>query len=221
MYDYTVKLRDREVKFRKWKVKDKQKFKRALKEKTNPKLFEEALVFDCLEDPNITLTPEEYKWLMIQIRKESVGPTLHYDFGCLNCTKEYQFDVDFDTVFEPTYKKYESLKANGVEFKMGEIQNQAFYKEEVSKFNDEEERTLFDFLMHVKQLNGSDTFTFDELFEYVNNMDVDTADQIFTQWEEMKFSLNENKTVKCPHCNNVQKVKFDVMPGFLPQNWSV
>jgi hypothetical protein len=220
MYEYSVKLRDKQVNFRKWKVKDKNKFKAAMKENSNPRIVEQALVFDCLEDPSITLTPEEYKYLMVQIRKESVGDALHYEFICQDCGTEYEFDISIADTFIPTAKPYGKLKVKDTEFVMGEIQNLNIYKEEVSKFTDNYERSLFDFLMHVNKLNGSDTFTFDELFNFVNDMDLDIAEEIFKQWDEMKFNLKESKHVQCPNCKSTINVDFDILPGFLPANWN-
>lgn len=220
MYDYSVSLRDREIKFRKWKVKDRNKFKAAFNAGNDPKILEQALVFDCLEDPTITLTPEEYRYLMIRIRKESIGNNLHYEFGCKHCGTDYEFDIDLEDTFKPSVKPYGVLKSGNTEFEMGEIQNLKLYKEEVSKFQVEEERILFDFLMHVKRLNGSDAFRFEDLFNFVNDMDLNVADDIFNQWNEMKFNLIDTRAVQCPNCAKIENIRFDIMPGFLPENWS-
>jgi hypothetical protein len=219
MYNNTVKLRDQEVKFRKWKVKDRTKFKQALKDGLPGHVIDEALVYDCLEDPSITLTPEEFKYVMIQIRKESIGDSLQYELACQSCSKIYEVDVKLDDLFQPSYSDFGKLKHGDISIEMGRVQNKNFYREEVAKFTDNDERSLFDFLMHIKKINGSDSFTFESLFEYINNMDLDAAASIFDQWEAMKFNLNETKKVNCPYCKNHTLIKFDFMPDFVPSNW--
>jgi hypothetical protein len=216
-YKYTVKVRDKEIKFRKWKIRDKKNFIEAFK--ANDGLKVQALVYDCIEDPNIALSDEEFKWVILNIRAKSIGETLSFDIYCDNCKKYFEKDEKIVDIHRPNFKPFGILKSGNIEIEMGNIPNKEYYEDAIQQCNTPEERTFVDFLYHIKKLNGSDAFTFDTLYEFVNELDIDVGEDIFKQWDAMKFSFDTVKEVRCPYCNTKQDIWYDELYGFFPENW--
>jgi hypothetical protein len=216
-YKYTVKLRDKEIKFRKWKVKDKKNFIEGLETSDQDKV--EALVYDCIEDKNIGLSEEEFKYILLNIRRESVGKELSFDITCSSCGGEYTYTDDIINIQVPNTKSFGEIKSGNVSIKMGEIANAEYYKDAIKQCKTQAEKAFIDFLYHIKELNGSDAFTFDALYEYVNNLDILIGEDILKQWEEMKFTFDNLQQLECTHCQNKEYVLFDELFGFFPDSW--
>lgn len=216
-YNYSVKIRDKEIKFRKWKVKDKKAFLTALE--NEDQLGTESIVYDSLEDPNIPLSEEEFKYVMMHIRRESIGKELSFDFTCDSCKGEYTYTDDILQIQEAEFKPFGEIKSGNVSFKMGDIPNKEYYQDAIRQCTTYEEKFFIDFLFHIKEMNGSDAFTFDSLYEYVNDLDVTIGENIFSQWNEMKLTFDNVHSLECPHCGSTEYVQFDELYGFFPDNW--
>jgi hypothetical protein len=216
-YNNSLTIRNKEIKFRKWKVKDKKKFIDAVNAR-NAELSD-CIVFDCLEDKNVTLTTDEFKWVLMNIRAKSIGSNLKFDIDCEECDKFFEYDVPLLQVNVPTFEPFGVLKSGDITLEMGEVMSREYYHDAISQCGNNEEKSFIDMLYHVRKLNGSDAFTFDSLYEYINNMDLDVGEELFKQWNTMKFTFNTTHDVECPSCNETQKIQFDNLFGFFPDNW--
>ena len=67
-FPYELELQGRKIKFRTWKLKDKE---RLLKAKTNYEK-KKVLVYDCLENPDTPLDYIEYEYVLFNIRNTSL-----------------------------------------------------------------------------------------------------------------------------------------------------
>ena len=59
----------------------------------------------------------------------------------------------------------------------------------------------------------------DEIIDLFDNMDIDEFDNIFNQWEDIKFKIDDKYNVECPSCNDSVVYSFDEIPGFFPPSW--
>lgn len=216
-YKYSLKIRDKEIKFRKWKVKDKKNFIIALK--ANDTLAVENIVLDCLEDKTIPLTETEFKYVLLKIRDESIPYGLTFQIDCEECEKEFDYTSISSKLLTPNFKPYGEIKSGNVSFIMDEIQNKEYYIDAIRQCTTDEEKSFIDFLYHVKKVNGNDAFTFDTLYDFVNNMDIEIGEDIFKQWNDMNFTLDSVQMVTCPHCKHEQYIQFDELYGFFPDSW--
>jgi hypothetical protein len=215
-YEKSVKLMDKNIRFRKWKIKDKKKF---LSNKSDSILVKEALVYDCLEDKKISLSNEEYNFLLIQIREASLKEKIEYFFECPSCEKEHKFTADLTKIVSGDFKQYGLLSSGKHEFVMQRILNRDFYEKHMSEQTDKEEMKLIDFILHIKSYNDNDALSFNELNSIINDLDVDVFEDCFKQWEEMRFKLNSFSNVECPNCKTSTEYEFDDFPGFFPSSW--
>lgn len=215
-YDFSLKIRDKEIKFRKWKVKDRKNFITALK--NNDRDGVERIVFDCIEK-QVPLTEEEFKYVMMNIRSVSIGEDLAFNIDCEQCEEEFSYITPVTEAITPNFKEFGVIKSGNFSLKMGEIANKEYYEDAIRQCRDDEEKAFIDFLYHVKEINGSDAFTFDKLYNTINELDIGIGEDIFRQWEEMRFTFDTVKQLECPHCNHLQFIKFDELYGFFPDSW--
>jgi hypothetical protein len=217
MFDHELKIRNKTIKFRKWKVKDKKNFIESIKN-DNPEGISN-LIYDCIDKPDIALSQEELKYILLNIRAKSLGETLSFNVDCNQCEKEFAFDTNILNTMQPTSQKYKTIKADNLIIKIGEIPNKEYYDDALYQCSTEEQKYLIDFVYHIKEYNGNNGFTFDQVFDFVNNLDIDVGEEVFKQWDSMKFKLNEIITTTCPHCKHEQLVQLDELYGFFPDNW--
>ena len=215
-YEFSTKIRDVEVKYRKWKVKDKKKF---INSDGNKKELREALVYDCIEDKKIALSEDEFKFLLIKIRETSLEDKVEYNFQCDKCSEEFHFVADLNEIMTAEYKPYDEIVVKNHIFKMGELKNREFYEDAMAIAESIDEKNLLDFILHIEAYNDGDGYTFNQLNDIINELDADVFEKIFLQWEEMRFKLNSVYEVICPHCNHGTYYEFDDMPGFFPASW--
>jgi hypothetical protein len=214
-YNFSTKIRDKEVKYRKWKVKDKKKYTKALIEKnTNDTI--DALVYDCIEDKNLPLTINEYRYMLMKIRCETIGSIVDFNIDCIKCGNEFLIEEDINNVLKPSYKDYGILKTDSTTLKMGYIKNKQTFIEYLNKANTSREIYLIEFLMQIEEINGEDVFTIEYLNDFIDNLDYGDAEELFYQWEEMLFNIDSKHKATCPNCNHTDEYNFEKIPDFYP-----
>ena len=124
-FPYELELQGRTIKFRTWKVKDKENL---IKAKTNYDK-KKALVFNCLENPNEALDYLEYEYVLFNIRNKSLpNYVTKYVLRCPNCGTVYNCNVHFSDILEKNDRKYTEIKSGNYSIKVGNIKNQEFYE---------------------------------------------------------------------------------------------
>ncbi len=221
IFDNEVSIKDRVIKFRKWKVKDRKKFIALLKEDDiNYHGLTDSLVYDCLENKQEILTPDEYRYILTAIRIKSVSDNIKFDFKCENkeCEKDYSVDLKLSEVLSPLYEKGDEIISSDTKIKLGFIPNKKYYDDKI-KGCTPDEIYLVDFLLHINTIDGNDTLGFDELLDYIEELDTNVLDDIFVQWDNIRFKIDDINEVTCPHCDSTEKYQFDDMPNFFPSSW--
>ena len=104
---------------------------------------------------------------------------------------------------------------------MSPIKNQDFYDKMIIATDIVEEKYLVDFILHIKTYNDDDTLTFDTILDEINELEVDVAEEVFKQWEEMRFKTTNVETIICPECGFSEKYEFDALPDFFPKSWNM
>jgi len=217
IYPLTANLKNKKIHFRKWKVKDK---KEILKNKDNPEKLKTALVYNCLKDKNIVLTKEEYKYLLLQIRFASLKENIVYNFECKNCKSEFEYIANIDEIAKPKFSKENLITVGEHTFEMQRIQNREFYENSLLNVS-EAEADLIEFIFSIKSYNSDDVFGFEELNEIINDLDIDIFSEIFSEWNRIKFRIDNVHSVKCPKCSHKTEYEFDYLPGFFPESWDI
>ncbi len=217
-YELKTKIRGKNINFRKWKVKDKKKF---LSNQDDQKIIREALVYDCLEDKTIALSDEEYKYMLFNIRYQSIPEPLLMDMECNECQEEFDLEIQYkDVVSVQGIEKYSEIEVKNHIFKMQDIKNRDFYEDMILNTEDEEEKKLIDFILHIDSYNDQD-FTFEAMNEIIINLDITDFEKIINEWEKMRFQCNTIALIECPKCNFTDHFEFNHFPYFFPETWGL
>lgn len=215
-FPYELELQGRKIKFRTWKVKDKENL---IKAKTNYDK-KKALVFNCLENPNEALDYLEYEYVLFNIRNKSLpNYVTKYVLRCPNCGAVYNCNVHFSDILEKNDRKYSEIKSGNYSIKVGNIRNQEFYENMIMNITDNEQKILIDFILHITEFNSRIDFSAEELIKIFDSMDIEVFEDIFKQWNSMRFSYNTIGYCTCPECDYEDRFDFKDVDNFYPKSW--
>lgn len=200
--------------FRKWKGRDKKLFLDAIKRKElSPLTTLSILVDSCLDTKPENLTIDEYKYLLGQIRIQSLGNDLSVALNCSSCDHVFEYKYKISDVMRPVQSTLTEFSKDGLTVKFGRVKNQKNYIEQVS-INKE-----LDVLYQIEKINDSDTFTMDELENILDDLDLDILESLLSHFNKNRFRLENIVEVECPECKFDNKFEFDELPGFFPDSW--
>ena len=215
-FPYELELQGRKIKFRTWKVKDKENL---IKAKTNYDK-KKALVFNCLENPNEALDYLEYEYVLFNIRNKSLpNYVTKYVIRCPNCGTVYNCNVHFSDILEKNDRKYTEIKSGNYSIKVGNIKNQEFYENMLMNITNNEQKILIDFILHITEFNSRIDFSAEELIKIFDSMDIEVFEDIFKQWNSMRFSYNTIGYCTCPECDYEDRFDFKDVDNFYPKSW--
>ena len=223
-YKFNLKLRGKNVRYRKWKVKDKKKFISSLnnsKNENSAKDAKDALVYDCLENKRLVLSEEEYKYVLVKIRSETLGTKYQYVLNCDQCNQNFDHFVNIDAIYEQKYSKYSEISAGTHSIKMTDLKSKEFYDQSMNSAINEEERYLIDFILHIQSYNDNDGLSFNDINNIISEIDIGEFEEIIRKWDKMKFRINTVHEVQCKNCSDKALYEFDVLPGFFPESWGI
>lgn len=215
-YNFTCDIGRCKIKFRPWLVKDKF----AIKDAKTIYDKRKALVYNCLETPDIALDINEFQYVLFCIRNASVDYVTEYNVVCDHCQKEYVVDVNFKDVLIPIFADYSPIMTKNYTFELQEVKNQQFYEEVMQNISDSERRTLLDFIMHVKSINDDYSLDATQIFKIINNMNTSEFEELLTAWEKKHFRFTLEAKAKCPHCSEFSAYRFTAVDNFFPKSWS-
>jgi len=209
-----LKVGNRNLTIRKWKGKDKKAFINSLKEENiNEEDVMNALVYDSIEEENVILSSDEFKYVLSRIRAYSLGEEINVEFMCGECGEIHTQTFELKNLLKYEFKPLKEIKIPGAHIKFGEIANKELY---ISKIKEDED---YDFLLRISEINENNTFTLNELEMIIDDLDIDVLTEVMTIWEESKFKLDDVGLVKCPNCGDEVYYQFDEIPGFFPTSW--
>lgn len=209
-----IKVGNKHITIRKWKGKDKKLFKEEiLKENINFKDVLNTLVYNCIEE-DVVLSADEFRYVLIKIREFSLGSEFEFEFYCEECDETFNKKLTIDEIIRYTYEDVKEIKVNDITLKLGNIKNKDIYLEKISG----EDGEMHDFLLRVEKINDNDSFTYNELIDFFDELDIQTIEEIIEIWNNSKFTLDDINEVECK-CGKCTKYKFDELPGFLPESW--
>jgi hypothetical protein len=103
-------------------------------------------------------------------------------------------------------------------FSFGNIVSQRL-KDKLKEQDTNVDYAFTNFLLHIRsiEVNGEleDTFTFDELKEFVEELPTYIFDEVYEKFQKMKSSLDFSLKTYCMVCNEENDVEFDHIPNFL------
>ena len=214
-FDNSFVINGKTYNFRKWKVKDRL----ALSKAHDKREIRNILVYNCLEDKSAIFDENQYQFALLQIREKSLKKKIVYTLTCEKCEKDYEYEIEINDIFKPINSGYKIIKADDIEIEVQDIKNREFYENKILNLTESEEQKLVDFALHIKSINGDENFDFNKIMDFITDLDVDTFENIISQWLNIQFKVEKIGYVKCPFCGNEEKYMFDSLPGFFPESW--
>ena len=215
-----AKIGDRTFKFRPWTTKDEKDYliaTEAEEDITDIMLFD-ILIRPCLEEQEVTLSVNEQKMLLIEIRKKSLGGTFPMKYTCGECKKVNDLDVKFDNIISFSPDNFSTVTIDDVTFVFGEIPSENL-KARLDGIESNTEFSFVDFCLHIREIEIggelNDTFTFEELYEFVESLPTHIFNGAFVQFQEMKSTLKFELKTYCLMCNEENIINMDSIPNFL------
>lgn len=219
-YNIPLQIGNRTFKVRKWKVKDRDKFKELYKNTqtqndVNNITYETLLMPSFEKEPALNMDEREYALAML--RKINIGEQTEYSYFCPSCGKQTSAKLKIDDIFDVKSGKIENINVENINIELQDVVNPAYYNEKIQKTDSP---LLVDFILHIKSINGDNTKGFDDLLNYFSEQDVDLVDKILDKFEEMTFRItNRIKTLTCTKCKQKTDFDFDRIPNLIPEKW--
>lgn len=212
---FTIPLGRRNIRIRKWKVKDRNTLKKSLQITDPDKQTENTLkilVWNCIEG-KIPLNKDELEYVFAQIRLHSIGDKVTFKYTCSNpeCSKLNTKSVKISDIWRPKFSELQNIG----DIEIQEVQNADYYNKKMAEYN---YGSLYDLILHIKSIGGKQ-YKENEIIEYFENMDTLDADKILDAWEKMAFSLDRDNTLICEKCGNENVFEFDEIPELIPPIW--
>ena len=204
------------IKYRPWKVKDKFNIKDA----KTPYDARKALVYNCLENPNIALDVNEFQYVLFCIRNSSINYTTEYKVTCDHCKKEYFVDVPIKDALSVRFADYSTIETKNHVFALQEVKNQKFYEEAMQNETDAERRFLLDFIMHISSIDDDFSKSATDVFDFINSMDVVEFEDLMQHWQKQHFASELRINASCPYCNERTDYRLLGVPNFFPESWN-
>ena len=216
-FPFKTLINNKEVHFRKWKVKDKYHLDNAHTKYEK----QQALIYGCLEDNTLQFDSQEAEYMLYQIRKQSLKTPIIYKFTCAGCGQEFEYTANLDEIFTVKNSKYEPFTVGQYTIEFQEIKNAKFYFDTLENIQDENTKVIVDMALHIKSINDNVSLNITQIMEFINNLDTDIFEEIITKFFEQRFSINKVHEVSCPNCGTVEKYFFDYVPNLYPVGWNV
>lgn len=219
-YKNTARVGSRTFKFKPWTTKNEKDYLIAVEseeEITDDMLFD-ILIRPCLEDGDIALSINEQKMLIIEIRKKSLGETFPMRYSCRKCKQVNDIDIEFEKIIKFKPDNFKNITVDDLTFVFGNIVSQNL-KDKLKDQHTNVDYAFTDFLLHIHSIEVNrtmeDTFTFDELQDFVENLPTYIFDEVYEAFQKMKSSLEFELKTYCMVCNTENDVEFDHIPNFL------
>lgn len=216
-----LKIGNRTINVRNWKVKDRDNFKILLSKAITPKEQENALyqslVFSVLETP-IALNRDELEYLFILLRIKNLGEFTYYNHLCPKCDKTSRIKLSIKDLISVSFGELSEINVNNIKLELQEIQNVKYYNDLMAKT---EEPLKDDLILHIKALNENESLGYDDIKKTFDDFDTTLMDEIFDLFEKMIFTIDSREySVECPECKSSTNIIFDEIPDLLPNKWT-
>jgi len=210
---FEIDLGHRVIKARKWKGKERKDFKKMVLDNDVEKATEKILIRRCLENPDTALSSAELKYVLIQIRKQSLGDKFDFEYIC-ECSYKNKLKIKLDDVSKLKYKPWKKIEVNSNTYEFQNIQNAKYYNKNQDSLDDVKEISFY-----TKAINDNESMSFIEVQDFYDNLDIDEFDKVFDEFSKMYCNIDDVHEVQCKECKRKKKFEFDEIPGFIPDSW--
>lgn len=216
---HDIEVNGNKLKVKAWKTKDEKNYLIA-KESGD---FDEDAIFDVLIKPCIkeaekyNFTDNEKLYIMTKIREFSLGTDIEIAFTCPVCSSYQDIELDLSEIVQYKKESYKDVKINDYLFKFKKS-NSSKIKER-TKGKSSVEKDFINMVSSIYEIKINeelyDAFTFDELYEFIENLDTITFNELYSEYFNMVDSISFEYETECLICKAKIKDTLSSIPNFL------
>lgn len=198
-FDIELDLGGKIIHLKKWKVKDRRDFVKAIESGEDKQQAIKNLIYGSIKE-EVYLSESELNYVLIQLKKLSIVDEIEVNYFC-DCGKLNKISTSL-TQFEKI-KKFNLTKSsnNDVQVVFNFPKDYNLVKEIINITKLEEDTLFAEMLLHIKSVyyEGEmyNNFTFEELFRFIESIPNDIYQSIIISWNTQKFMFNMGYENKC------------------------
>lgn len=215
-----IKVGEDELEIRAWKTKEEKNYL-ILREQgvLNDDTLFDALVSPCIKDvEKYNFTENQKQYIMVKIREISLGSDIDIGFTCEECKNFQEITIDLNDIVTYKPEKFYDVKIDDYTFVMKK-NNSPKVKERLDSFETDVEKDFALLCLSIdKVLKGKeeyDTFSFDEIYSFVENLDSKVFNKLFDEFYNMIDHISFYYKVKCQICGHENEDDLETIPNFL------
>jgi len=224
-FDIEIEMHDKPMFLRKWKGRDVKSFNEVLENSFDIEMLTEeqlrTLVLPCVKDyEGEYLSNYDLLYMLTQIRKNTLGNNIKFDYLCPKCEENTKIDVDLAKCsnFEPdTFAK---IVIGDITFNLQKDIKAEVLSAQEGKYL-EDDATIIEMVLRVNSFEDADgiknEYTFEEMFEYISDLDMSDYEQLLEEYVKQMSYFDITGTYQCQTegCNKEHNLEFDVLPNFF------
>lgn len=225
MYNIEIKLGEEEIKLRKWKAKDLSTFQSVLENSHDIENLETdqlfQLVTPCIENySGKHYSHYDLLYMMFVIRKETLGNEIGFEYLCESCHQPMGITVKLDETSKYEPDTFSSITVGNLVFHVEkDIKESVLATKQNDENYEEYNQSLIELLLRVSSFEEDgvvhNTYTFDELHEFIDNMDLIPYTQLLTTFIDQMSYFECSGEYTCENCGNIHIFEFDILPSFF------
>ena len=228
IFNISIDYGDKVINFRKWKGKERRLVNELLTSSMNENEINDILTYGCMQEV-FYLSDDEKIYTMYILKKHSMTDVFLLNYVCDKCKTVNVEVVSFSDILEPklnNFSNISNISVESIEIEFGNISNNAFTIDTIKKQLTTFDRNFYEMALRIKSIkidnNIFTTFSLEEIVYFLDNLDSNIFDEIYTLYKEQKFSLTPSIECTCTEstCNNVTKLHIDTIPNFV-EEWTI
>lgn len=217
-----VKVGTQDIEIRAWKTKEEKEYLIAKEQgdMSDESVFE-LLIKPCIKDGDkYSFTENEEIYIITKIREISLGSEITLTFTCSNpdCGKLQDQDISLNDIVKYKPESWHDVQIDDYTF-VFKKNNSPKVKERLQKCKSKVEKDYTSMILSITEIKEGkktyDAFTFDELYEFIENLDTKTFDALIEAYFGMVDEVTMNWEAKCLFCGETTKGNLESIPNFL------
>lgn len=209
---FEIDLKGNIIPYRAWTSKEERLYLTNKGQGSDFALLSKMLVLPNIEYKPMTLA--EYEYLIFELRRMSVASEVGLNVRCPKCDMFIEFERDMLDLLHfvaPTLDNKE-ISHDDISINLRKIPSKDLLLRVVSQ-ETTEQRVFFEFLACIKSITYKgetlETFSFEEIEEFFDDMPSFVFKKLFNQFLELKGYIHLFTEVTCPHPHCLHK--FDAV----------
>ena len=219
---HKIKVGNRTIEIKAWKTKDEKAYLIAKEQgDLGDKTLFNILIKPCIKDfdeTEMNFSTNEEMYIMTKIREISLGNYIVMNFTCPHCKGYNEQELNLDNIVKYTPESWHDVQIDDYTFVFQKnTSNKA--KERIEKCETAVEKDFTSIVLSIVEIKKDkevfDTFTFDELYTFIESLDTKIFDELADEYFGMIDNITMEWETKCMLCDKEVQGNLETIPNFL------